>query len=98
MPVTSVWIVPTLIAVGVTQYYLIALTSLVEAALVVSWLPDTPLNRRGKFKTGGKTAWLCAGQFDGTTDLILLASSPRSCCCHSFLRYWWRPPVIRRSP
>ena len=58
MPVIAVWIVPTVIAVGVTQFYLIAVASLVEAALALARPIDTPLDRRGKFKVieGGKTA------------------------------------------
>ena len=58
MPVIGVWIVPTVIAVGVTQFYLIAVASLVEAALALARpTTDTPLDRRGKFKVieGGKT-------------------------------------------
>lgn len=58
MLVRSVWIVPIAIAVGVTQFYLIAVASLVEAALALTRPTDTPLERRSKFKVieGGKTA------------------------------------------
>jgi len=58
MPVIAVWIVPTVIAVRVTQFYLMAVASLVEAALALARTTDTPLDRRGKFKVieGGKTA------------------------------------------
>ena len=36
MPVIAVWIVPTVIAVRVTQFYLMAVASLVEAALALA--------------------------------------------------------------
>ena len=88
MPVISVWLVPTIIAVGVTQYYLMALASLVEAALAVARPVGTSLIRRGKFNDRGREdlsnlplmTLLCARRLT-TMDRTCSPSLPRPCCC-----------------
>jgi hypothetical protein len=57
MPVILIWTVPTVIAVSVTGYYLVAISHLIETALGVAKPPDIPLARRRQFRVieGGKT-------------------------------------------
>jgi hypothetical protein len=57
MPVILIWTVPAVIAVGVTGYYLVAVSHLIDTALGLAIPPDIPLARRRQFRVieGGKT-------------------------------------------
>jgi hypothetical protein len=56
MPVTLIWTVPAVIAVGVTGYYLVAVSHLIDTALGLAIPPNIPLARRRQFRVieGGK--------------------------------------------
>ena len=55
MPVILLWTVPAVVAVGITGYYLVAISHLVDTALGLAM--PTPLVRRSQFRVieGGKT-------------------------------------------
>ena len=57
MPVILIWTVPAVFVVGVTGYYLVAISHLVDTALGLAIPPDIPLARRRQFRVidGGKT-------------------------------------------
>jgi hypothetical protein len=56
MPVIRIWTVPAVIAVGVTGYYLVAVSHLIDTALGLAIPPNIPLARRRQFRVieGGK--------------------------------------------
>ena len=58
MPVILFWSVPAVIAVGVTGYYLVAVSKLVDTALALAVPTDLPSARRRQFRVikGGKAA------------------------------------------